>query len=98
MFNPINGSTSSTQKQEFLDEISDKIDRTNELMDGLHKLKEDNEQIHENIVAACLPLGEVGDREVPGAELEEILETLKAVSADLALAEADVGPKSAETA
>ena len=44
MFNPINGAaTASTQNQEFLDEISDKIDKTNELMDGLQKLKEDNE-------------------------------------------------------
>lgn len=44
MFNPINGAgTSSSQNQEFLDEISDKIDKTNELMDNLQKLKEDNE-------------------------------------------------------
>lgn len=45
MFNPINGAggTSSSQKQEFLDEISDKIDKTNELQDNLQKLKEDNE-------------------------------------------------------
>lgn len=40
----------------------------------------------------------MGEREVPSLELEEILETLKAVSADLAVAEADVGPKTAETA
>ena len=45
-----------------------------------------------------MPLGEVGEREVPSSELEEILETLKAVSADLAVAEAEVGPKTAETA
>lgn len=40
----------------------------------------------------------MGEREVPSSELEEILETLKAVSADLAVAEAEVGPKTAETA
>lgn len=41
MFNPINGSggaSSSQPNQDFLDEISDKIDRTNELKDSLQKL------------------------------------------------------------
>lgn len=100
MFNPINssGATSSQPNQDFLDDISDKIDRTNELLDGLQKLKEDNEQISENIAAACLPLGEVKEREVLNLELEAILETLNAVNTDLSAAEADVGPKSSEAA
>ena len=43
MFNPINGSSgASTQNQEFLDEISEKIDSTKELLDNLQKLRDDN--------------------------------------------------------
>ena len=44
MFNPINGPAgSSNQNKEFLDEISEKIDKTNELLDDLQKLRDDNE-------------------------------------------------------
>lgn len=44
MFNPINGPAgASSQNKEFLDEISEKIDKTNEVLDELQKLKDDNE-------------------------------------------------------
>ena len=44
-------------------------------------------------MSACLPLDEVGDREVLVDELQGILETLNAVSADLNAAETELGPK-----
>lgn len=70
MFNPINGSGASSQNQEFLDEISEKIDSTKELLETLQKLREDNGQIMENITSACLPLTEVDERVVTVQELE----------------------------
>ena len=100
MFNPINsssGAAASQPNQEFLDEISDKIDRTNELMDGLSKLRDDNKDILANVEKTCEPLAEVGEREVAlSPEIEGILDVLNGVSSDLSAAEAEAIPKQAD--
>lgn len=102
MFNPLHhqtGATGQQPNQEFLDEISDKIERTNELLESLQKLKEENGYAKEHLEQACVPLNEVGEREVTlTPELDGIHQTLNSVSADLNAAEADITPKTAEIA
>lgn len=94
MFNPINGVSGATSSnQEFLDQISEKIDSTNDLLDELKRLRDENELIKENVESSCQPLDELGDREVLLDELESILSTLNAVNDDIGTSEADVGPK-----
>ena len=56
-------------------------------------MRDDNQYVLESINQACLPIDEVGDREVLKPELESILTTLEAVNDDLNMADSDLGSK-----
>jgi hypothetical protein len=75
LFNPINNSNPCND-EDFLDNISQKIDESNAIKDYLDGIMETLQDFDEKIENIANPLKELGEREVPlEPEIEKIRDT-----------------------
>lgn len=49
----------------------------------MQRIKDENERMSESIESACVPLTELGEREVQNFELETLLSSLKDINEEL---------------
>lgn len=91
--NPIDNPTSEgVDNSQFLEEVHEKLAEANKLRDKLEGKQDDLAKARDSLINTVQPLNELGDREVLQAEVDRILEALKALNAGLLDKQRDLLP------
>ena len=90
--NPINNPSTDATNAEFIEEVSQRLDKANEIRANLEKMKDKISGTRDDLIDVVQPLNELGDREVKQKDIDDCLERLANLDKDLDEQERDILP------